>query len=184
VFGLIVAMTVVGAAPAFAASLAGVTLPDAAKVGDVDLVLNGLGLREATFLKVDVYVAGLYLESKSSDAEAILGSTSPKVLHMQFVRKVGRDDITGAWVEGFEKNSPANMDALRSRIDTLNGWMTNVVKGDTIRFTWTADGAVEVAVGGTTKGTIEGADFGSALLAVFLGPQPPNAGLKEGLLGR
>jgi len=45
-----------------AGELAGVTFPDQISVDSRTLLLNGMGLREATILKVDVYVAALYLE--------------------------------------------------------------------------------------------------------------------------
>jgi hypothetical protein len=172
------------ASPVAAATLADVELPDQVKVADTTLTLNGLGLREATFLKVDVYVAGLYLESASSDADAILASTGPKVLHMHFVRKVGRSDIAEAWSEGFAKNLGAEASALAGDVERLNGWMEDMRKDDSLRFTWTGDGSVEVTVKGSRRGTIEGAAFARGLLAVFLGPEPPNPGLKDGLLGR
>ena len=57
------------ATAANAASLAGVTLPDSQQVAGKNLVLNGLGLRSKMMVKV--YVAGLYLEQKSSDPNAI-----------------------------------------------------------------------------------------------------------------
>jgi hypothetical protein len=173
----------VASAPLAAATLADVELPDELKVGETVLQLNGLGLREATLLKVDVYVAGLYVESPTGDAAALLASTGPKVLHMHFVRKVGAKDITKAWTEGFEKNAGSETDALRPRLEKLNGWMEDMAKGESMRFTWTGNGAVEVSVKGTPRGTIEGDDFGRALLAVFLGDSPPNPGLKTGLLG-
>jgi hypothetical protein len=47
---------------------AGVTLPDQAMVEARTLVLNGMGLRKATWLRVKVHVAGLYLEEMSLDA--------------------------------------------------------------------------------------------------------------------
>ncbi len=68
------------AGPAVAGELAGVTLPDQVTVESRTLVLNGMGLREATFLKVDVYVAGLYLERKSSAADEIVSSDQAKRL--------------------------------------------------------------------------------------------------------
>ncbi len=52
------------ASTAFAAELAGVRMSDQVTVDGRTLSLNGLGLREATAFKVDVYVAGLYLEQK------------------------------------------------------------------------------------------------------------------------
>jgi hypothetical protein len=44
------------------------------------LRLNGLGLRQATFLKVNFYVAALYVAHVSSDPQALLGSNTPKEL--------------------------------------------------------------------------------------------------------
>lgn len=179
----ILAAFIAVAVPAAAGSLAGVELPDQVKAGDTTLTLNGLGLREATFLKVDVYVAGLYLENRTSDAEAILASDGPKVLHMHFVRKVGRDDITKAWSEGFAKNLGAGASALADDIKTLNGWMEDMNKGDTLRFTFTPEGGLEVSIKGSQRGAIAGPEFARGMFAVFLGPEPPNPGLKEGLLG-
>jgi len=180
-FSFVVAALVAAACPVVAASLAGVEMPDTFDLGGNELVLNGLGLREATFLKVDVYVAGLYLPSKTSDAEAILEQDVPAALHMKFVRKVGRSDMTKAWTEGFEKNG-AGPD-LEERIGRLNGWMTDLVKGDEMRFHYLPGEGVEVIVKGESQGRIEGADFARALWSIWLGPNPPNPGLKTGLLG-
>ena len=44
-----------------------VTMPDTISIKGADLVLNGLGTRKATWLRVKVYVGGLYLEKKSKD---------------------------------------------------------------------------------------------------------------------
>ena len=65
------------------ASRAGVTLPDTTQVGGQTLVLNGLGVR--TKFTVKVYVAGLYLEQKSSDPDAIIKMNAPKQIVMKFV---------------------------------------------------------------------------------------------------
>ncbi len=167
------------AAPA--GELAGVTMPDSVTVDGAELVLNGLGLREATFLKVDVYVAGLYLPAKSSDAKQILGKDQAARLHMQFVRDVGKDSMVEAWTDGFAKNG-AGPD-LAERIATLNGWMADMNVGDTMTFTYVPGTGTAVDVRGETKGTIEGADFAKTLWSIWLGPKPPNAGLKKGLLG-
>ncbi len=69
------------------------------------LVLNGLGVREATIFKVDVYVAGLYLRQRSSDPSQILKTDESKVLDMVFVHDVSRDQMVDAWREGFEKKA-------------------------------------------------------------------------------
>jgi hypothetical protein len=69
------------------------------------LVLNGLGLRQATALKVSVYVAALYVPRASTDANAIIGASTPEQLILHFVRNVSRSDLTKAWDEGFAANA-------------------------------------------------------------------------------
>jgi Chalcone isomerase-like len=174
------------AAPVRAGELAGVRLPDEATVEGKTLALNGMGLREATMLKVDVYVAGLYLERKSSDADEIITSEQTKRIVMKFVRAVGRKDLVKAWTEGFEKNTGTEKDrgALKTRFDTLNTWMTDMTRDGVMSFTYFPGTGVIVEVQGQTKGTLPGADFARVLWSIWLGPNPPNPGLKEGLLGR
>ena len=66
---------------ALAGELAGAALPDTLKSGDLTLTLNGLGLRKKSVFKV--YVGGLYLESPSKDAGAILASDQGKAIRLQ-----------------------------------------------------------------------------------------------------
>src|SRR5262249_25898035 len=70
----------------------GVNFPEQTQVQASPLTLNGLGLRQATMLKVNVYVAALYVVQKSTDANAILVSTTPKQLVLHFVRDVDGPD--------------------------------------------------------------------------------------------
>jgi len=176
------AFGVLFAFPAGAAELGGVSMADELSVNGKQLVLNGLGLREATWLKVDVYVAGLYLERLSSDPEAIIDSDTTKRIAMEFVRKVKRKSIAGAWDEGFEKNAGAEAEALSERVDRLNAYMIDFKAGDTMSFTHLPGAGVEVVVNGASRGTIEGDDFARVLWRIWLGPEPPNPGLKSGLL--
>ena len=168
---------------ALAAGLAGVTLPDHVEAEGKSLVLNGLGLRKATLFKVSVYVAGLYLEEKSSDPQRILEAPQVKRIVMQFVRGVGRKDLVKAWQESFAENAPAGMAPLQPRVDTLNSFMSDVAKGESIAFTYAPGKGVTVEMKGQGKGPIPGEDFARALFGIWLGPKPPNPDLKSGLLG-
>ena len=161
----------------------GVTFPDQAQVEGSNLTLNGLGLRQATFLKVNVYVAALYVAKTSSDPAAILGSGAPSELILQFVRDVGADDLRKGWSEGFEKNSKGQLPALKDRIAMLNGWMADVKTGERLTFTNKPGAGVTVNVNGAVKGTIKGDDFAKAFLSIWLGADPPNPEIKAGMLG-
>ena len=182
--GILCAALVVVAGPAAARVLAGVKLPDRVDVAGKSLILNGMGIREATFLNVKVYVAGLYLETRMGDAKRVLDSVAAKRLVLYFVREVTRDQVVDAWNEGFEKNAGKNLAALQARIRRLDAWMVGFRAHDTLSFTYVPGAGVTVAVNATTKGTIEGDDFARGLFAIWLGPEPPNASLKAGLLGK
>ena len=176
-------MAALGAGVAQGKDCKGVTFPDQATVEGIPLALNGLGLRQATAFKVNVYVGALYVAKTSSDPNALLGSNAPYELVLQFVRNVDAGDITKGWDEGFEKNAKAQLPALKERIATFNSWMGDVKSGQKLTFSFKPGTGVQVNVNGTAKGTIKGDDFGKALLSIWLGAEPPNPEIKTGLLG-
>jgi hypothetical protein len=161
----------------------GVSFPEQVQVNGSTLTLNGLGLRQATFLKVNVYVAALYVASVSSDAPALLASNTPKEVILHFVHNVSDDELKKAWEEGFEHNAKAQLPALHERIDTLKGWMADMKVGQRLIFIHKPGAGIQVEVNGAVQGTIPGDDFATAFLSIWLGPDPPNPNLKSGLLG-
>jgi hypothetical protein len=161
----------------------GVNFPDQAQVEGSKLMLNGLGLRQATAFKVNVYVAALYVEKTSTDAKSLLGSNAPSELILEFVRNVGADDLRKGWSEGFEKNSKDQLAALKDRIAMLNGWMPDVKTGERLTFIHKPGTGLQVDVNGAVKGTIKGDDFARAFLSIWLGADPPNPEIKAGMLG-
>ena len=166
-----------------AAELKGVSFPDEIRLDGTALVLNGLGLRLATSFKVNVYVAALYVTAKSGDSQAILDAATPKRLVLHFLRHVGGKDLTEAWDEGFEKNVPNQIPALKERIEKIKSYTTDMKKGQELGFTYKPGAGIVVDIDGAEVGTVEGDDFAKAFLAIWLGPEPPNQGLKDGLLG-
>ena len=152
------------------------------KVESADLSLNGLGLRQATAFKVNVYVAALYVAKTSTDPAALLTGNTPSELILQFVRSVGADDLRKGWSEGFEKNAKAQLPALSERIAMLNGWMADVRSGERLVFIHSPNSGLQVIVDGAAKGSIRGDDFAKAFLSIWLG-DPPNPEIKAGLLG-
>ncbi len=177
------ATVLLGSGTALGKACNGVNFPDQMQVEGTALTLNGLGLRQATFLKVNVYVAALYVAKPSKDPAPILGSNTPSELVLQFVRDVGADDLRKGWDEGFAKNSGAQLPALKERIAMLNGWMGDMKTGQRLVFIHKPGAGIEVTVNGTAKGTIKGDDFAKAFLSIWLGADPPNPEIKSGLLG-
>ncbi len=167
-------------APATAASLGGVTLPDTATVGGQNLVLNGIGLREKFFF--DIYVGGLYLPAKTTSATAAIEEDVPKRLVMHFIySEVTAAQLVEAYGEGTSKNPAAAAQA--ENLKKLHGWMEAVHPGDEVAFDYVPGTGTAVTVKGAAKGTIPGADFMKVLWTVYLGPNPPTGALRSGMLG-
>jgi len=170
------------ASPAAAGELEGVTLPDQVTVADETLELNGMGVRQK--LWVEVYVAGLYLEEPSSDPAEIVGADQIKRVVMHFLTdKATKKKMDGAWQEGFEANSPDEVDTLQARLDRFKALFGDMQDGDVVTLTMIPGEGTRVEMDGADRGAIEGDDFSAALLRVWLGDEPPSDDLKEGMLG-
>ncbi len=163
-------------------SLAGVTLPETMQVGNTRLVLNGMGVRTKFIVKV--YVAGLYLESKTSDANSIINSDVPKRIVMHFVHGASKEQMANAFDESFTKNTPDAKKAMKADIDRLLAALEAVKEGDQMMFTYLPGRGTTLAINGKDKVTINTPAFGPVLMSVWLGPKPPNSDLKKGMLGQ
>jgi hypothetical protein len=165
-----------------AAEISGVKLPDQVTVAGKSLKLNGAGLRQATILKVNVYAAGLYLEKPSNDGEAIANSDQTKCIEMVFMRDVTGKQMAEAFAEGFDKNCVAGCAELKPFISKLQGMTKDMKKGETMAVHFLAD-SVEIMVRGQKVASIGDKAFSHQLIRCWIGKNPPNAGLKSGLLG-
>jgi len=170
------------APPARAASLEGVSLPDQTTEGGKTFVLNGIGLRTASIFNISVYVAGLYLEAPSHDAEAILRSPGGKLLELHFLRDLEAKDARHAWSEGFQHNCPTPCRLDENEVARFLEAVTPVVRGDVVRFHFAASG-VSVTLNGRTLGAVRDPHFSRVILATFIGARPATQHLKDALLG-
>jgi|SRR6185369_8570022 len=170
------------ALPAAARDCEGVSMPDQVSVDGTKLVLNGMGLREATVFNVNVYVAGLYLLKRSGDGEKIAAAEEPKQMRIQFVRNVSKSDMAEAIQKGFERATGDGYGKLKARVERLMAALPEFKAGDRFTITYRPGAGVELKSSSAST-TIEGADFARALFLIWLGKHPPNAGLKKGLLG-
>ena len=175
----LVAVVMLGSAQA--RECKGVDFPEHLQVSGHDLTLNGLGMRKATFLKVNVYVGALYVTHPSHEAGPLIDPGTQAQLILHFVRNVSAGQMRDAWNEAFEKVTQGQ--TFAPKIATLNSWMTDLKTGQRLVFTRVPGAGIEVSVNGAVKGTIAGDDFARALLSIWLGDSPPNPELKSGLLG-
>ncbi len=165
-----------------AAEVAKVKLDDKTVVEGRELVLNGAGLRKRFVF--NVYVIGLYLAQKSTDA---VGLPGPKRVAIHMLRDVGAEQFSEALVEGLRANhSEADFRRLEPRVKELTDVMAQIKeakKGMTIALDWTGS-ETRVLVDGKPAGKpIAGEDFYRALLRIWLGEHPVQDDIKKALLG-
>jgi hypothetical protein len=160
--------------------LDGIKFDDKIKIENSELLLNGVGIRKATIFKVKVYYGGLYLEQKSSDANAIIASNTSKQIVMNFVHDVDAKKLRSGFSEAFE-NANKNFETLKPLLEKFNSTISDVVKGDKIIISFKADGVV-VNVKGKIFEKIGNAEFSRALLSIWF-IRPADEGLSAGLLG-
>lgn len=165
-----------------AGNLANINLPDTMQAGATTLTLNGMGLRTKYAFKV--YVAGLYLPQKSTDPAAILQPNVPKRIVMHFVRNVSKSQLTDGFSESFQNNTPEAAKTLKPDIDRLFSALDSVKDGEELVFTYIPGTGTSLAIAGKEMLTIAGPNFAKMLFSVWLGPKPPNAALKKGILGQ
>jgi hypothetical protein len=174
------------AGPASAATVAGIRLDDTVQVSDSTLVLNGAGKR--TRFVFDVYVAGLYLKTKTRYATGVQNAPGDKRISLTLMRNLTADQLAEALDEGIRLNSTAaELAKIKGAIDSLMATMRAIgaaKKGDLLTIDFLADGNTQVALNGAAKDKpIAGSDFQRALLDVWLGAKPVQVDLKEALLG-
>jgi hypothetical protein len=168
----------------FAAEIGGVKLPDQVTLEGKTLKLNGAGIRAAKILfTFNVYAGGLYLETPGHDGDAIASSDQTKSIEMVFMRDTTAKQMADAIQEGFEKNCAANCAAFKPDVSKLQGMLKDMKKGETMAYHFLSNG-VEVMIRGQKAGTIGDKAFGHQFIRCWIGKNPPNAELKEGLLGK
>ncbi len=164
------------------------------KVGDVELPneltytaatlkLSGYGIREKLWF--DIYSAGLYMKSKSSNAESIMKADDDMGLRLHITSKLlSRSKLINAFEEGFVKSTKNTIAPYRKRMDQFLSYMTEVNVGDIYDLVYEKGAGTHVYYKGKKLGVVEGHDFKQALFGIWLCDQPADSKLKNGLLGK
>lgn len=181
--GFLILIMALNFSPIFGAEKAGVKVADTFNLEGKDLVLNGVGIRRATFLNIKVYVGGLYLQKKSKDVQEVLQMPMPKYISMQFVRDVEKESLTDAWTEGFEAAVPeAKRKDMTEYLKTFNEHMGNIEKGQAILVSFLEKGVI-VSFNGKKSPIIGNADFSKALFSIWF-VNARDEELRDELLGK
>lgn len=164
----------------WAATIEGVTFPERHQIENTSLLLNNVGLLRYR-LVFKAYVAALYL-GEGVRADAVLTDV-PKRLELHYFWAIAGADFGKAADKIVAENvSVETLRSLRSRIERLHSLYENVKPGDRYSLTYIPGRGTELALNGSAKGTIEGADFSAAYFAIWLGQKPLDRSLRDQLL--
>lgn len=155
-------------------------------LGGERLVLNGVGVRRRFVF--DIYAGGLYVPQRASRTEELVTQPGPKRVALRFLRDVDGELFVTSLHNGLKANhSETELARWKPQVDTLTRTIQTIAlarRGDSVNFEYTPEDGTRVTVNGVTRGPlIPGADFYAAVLRVWLGETPADAGLKKGMLG-
>ena len=186
------ALAVAACLPAQAVRYEGQDFSDTLQLGGSTLVLNGTGKRQVAIYPL--YLAALYLPQKATAPDVIYAEAGSKRLEMRIViplvKDVSTQEFVKAITKGVNRNSTeAEKAAVAERLKQFNTAIAEVgrvKKGDLLHIDYLpAQGGTILSVNGKVWGKpIEGQDFYTAFLKVFLGDSNSDARLRAGLLGQ
>ena len=149
-------------------------------LGGEALLLNGVGVRKRFVF--DIYVGGLYVPKKAARTEDLVRQPGPKRVALRFLRDVEGELFVDSLHAGLKANhTDAELARWKNHVETLTTTIKTIAlarRGDTVFFDYTPQDGTRVSVNGVTRGPlIAGEDFYAAVLRVWLGETPADAGL-------
>ena len=178
---LMLLVLLVWAGTAMAVEVAGVMLAPRVQAAGETLNLNGYGIRKKFFFKV--YVGSLYTAHRVSSVDQVLATAGGKLIRMNFLyNKVEKEKIVGGFAKGFENNAP-ELQASPAAKAFLELFDSDFVSGDQVDLGMAADGTVSASHNGRMLGSVQSKELARGVLLIYLGKEPADADMKDGMLG-
>lgn len=174
-------------AAAATVDVGGVKMDDTAEVRGSKLVLNGAGVRYKAVFKV--YAAGLYLAQKQAGADEVLAAPGAKRMQVTMLRDIDANELGKLFTRGVQDNAPKEqMSKLvpgLMKMSQIFSDQKKLVAGDVFIIDWIPSTGTVISVKGVPQGEpFKEPEFFTALMRIWLGPQPADWKLKEALLGK
>ena len=179
---ILISTSPVSANPPASVDIAGVNFAKIHETSDGELTFRGGALlRYMVFIKA--YAGALYMPDGADHRQA-LGNV-PRRLELSYFHAISADDFAKATRQKIADNlTPESMAAMAERIDRFNALYRDVQPGDRYALTYAPGQGTELSLNGEILGRIAGDDFGSAIFAIWLGPDPIDHDFKTALLGQ
>jgi hypothetical protein len=160
-----------------------VKMPSVLKVEKKNLILNGTGVRNKFCF--DLYVGGLYLESKKCNASEIVNADETMAIKIEVIS----DLITSKRLEEgirseISRVTGGNITPYKDRTETIvKAFRENVKIGDIFDLVYVPGKGLSIYKNGNLKSTVEGLDFKQVIFSTWLGSDPADLKMKNGMIG-
>jgi hypothetical protein len=177
---LSVALIAAGATNVSGDRVGEVEIPDRIDRDGVALGLYSSALKEVTFLAVDVYAVGLFLEDLQTPPDKVLSSRQRKSITLTFLRDVTREKLAQAWIRDLSVFCRAPCDSLLAQARAAARNLPDIDKGQTVSY-HLSPGRAEIYVEDEHIGGIAGDSADRVVLGAFIGDRAARK-LREALL--
>ena len=181
------ALAVTCGAAAATIDVGGAKIEDSVDLQGSKLQLNGAGVRYRAVFKV--YAAGLYIGKKAGTPEEVFAAPGPKRMSITLLRDIDSNELGKAFTKGFEENSPkGEMSKLIPGLIKMGQIFSDQKKmlaGENFTIDWIPGTGTLITVKGKQQGEpFKEPEFYTALMRIWLGPNPADFKLKDALLGK
>lgn len=172
------------ATPAYALNVDGVEVPDTYSAMGQELQLNGAGTRSKWFM--NLYVGGLYVPEKVSDAEAVIAADEPQAITLRITSgMITSERMTEATMEGFQAATDGDLSGIQAEVDRFMAvFQEEIQEGDVFDLVYLPNAGVQVLKNSEQRDTVGGLAFKKALFGIWLSDKPAQKDLKEKMLGQ
>ncbi len=169
-----------------AATVDGIRFDDSVTVAGQELKLNGAGFRFKAIFKA--YAAGLYLTERCTSLPEVLAVGGARRVRLVLLRDVSSEAFRQAFLDGIRKNiersERTRLASQLVRLNTLLGESAGLRNGDVLVADWIPGVGTVFQLNGQKFGDpFPDLVFFNAILKIWLGDKPADAGLKRLLLG-
>jgi hypothetical protein len=158
---------------------------------DATLAATGVGVRQRTLLKLDVYTIASYVSAgvdldrlagtPGGLAEGIRALDAPKRVQLDLRRGIARQQLIDSFKDVIAKNY-RDTAAFDRDLDVFLAYFDRDAQpGDRLVFDYLPGTGLVTSVNGEVKGTIANAALMEALWTVWFGEKPADAGLQRAL---
>ena len=135
-----------------------------------------------------MYAAGLYLTERRGSLPDVLAVGGARRIRIVLLRDIGSEEFRQSFLDGIQKNSErsekSRLAAQLVRLSELFGGGADLKRGDVLIADWLPGVGTQFLVNGQKFGEpLPDLAFFNAVLKIWLGDKPVDAGLKRLMLG-